>query len=807
MEKLWQDVRYGLRTLARTPGFTTVAILTLALGIGVNTSMFSVIDATLLGGLPYPEASRLVRVFRTSQQSQSWPHSAANFLDYQAKNEVFEKMAAFSWWSFNLAERGQPPDRLDGIVATADFFALLGMPPALGRVFTSEEDRPGKADVVVLSHGFWKRRFGADRTIIGRSFRFDGRPATVIGVMPPGADYPFVWGRVDAWRPLALTDEQRRDRNNNWLNSIGRLRPGVSLRRAQAAMDLLLGQLNAANAVKDNHDGLRLAHLLESSLDETGRTVSWMCLGLSGFVLLIACANLANLQLARVAGRGREYAVRSALGARRGRLLRQSLTESLLLGAIGGAVGLVVAWWCNGFLGMSIVIGDRAGVDIPFNWTILGYATALSVGAGMLAGLFPAWMSACADVIRALKQSQRGTADRSQHRLRNGLVVGQVTLALVLLTGSALFVAGLRQFTKRDPGWKMEGLVAGFISLPGEAYADDARRCAFQNRLEESLLARPGVESVALADSIPIWPYGSSTNLRAEDQPPLPPDRVPLLYYAHVSAGFFDALGIPVVAGSVFSRETRADGPRVAVINESTARRFWPDESPIGKRLGYSGEPPQWREVIGVVRDVRFPAQLGPADTPLQIYVPLEQEPSAWLVAAVRSSKAPEAVAPTLRQGLAAVDPDLPISSVATAAEHVHRTLTSFGLAGQVLTAFALLGLLLAALGIYGVITNVVVQRTSEFGIRMAVGAQVRDVLWLVLARGLRLTVLGLVLGAVGSIALARLLTNAVPSLQSNSALAVASVSMVLLAVALLACWLPAWRATRLDPLTALREE
>jgi putative ABC transport system permease protein len=807
MEKLWQDVRYGLRTLARTPGFTLVGILTLALGIGVNTSMFSVIDATLLGGLPYPEASRLVRVFRTSPQSQSWPHSPANFLDYQVKNEVFEKMAAFSWGSFNLAEPGQPPDRVHGIVATADFFSVLGMPPALGRVFTPDEDQPGKADVVVLSHGFWKRRFGADPTIIGRSYRFDGRPTTVIGVMPPGADYPFLWGRVDAWRPLALTDEQRRDRNSNWLNSIGRLRPGVSLPRAQAAMDVLLRQLNAANAIKDNPDGLRVVHLLESSLDETGRTVSWMCLGLAGFVLLIACANLANLQLARMAGRGREYAVRSALGARRWRLLRQSLTESLLLGAMGGAVGVVVAWWCNGFLGTSIVIGDRAGVDIPFNWTILGYATALSVGAGVIAGLFPAWMSARADVIRGLKQSQRGTADRSQHRLRSGLVVGQVTLALVLLTGSAVFVAGLRNFTKRDPGWKTDGVVAGFISVPSESYPDDARRRVFQKRLEESLLAQPGVESVALADSLPIWSYGSSTNLRAEDQPPPPPNQVPLLYYVHVNAGFFDALGIPVVAGSVFSRETRADGPPVAVINEATAHRFWPDESAIGKRLGNSGEKPEWREVIGVVRDVRFPGQLGPADTPLQLYVPLEQEPSAWLTAAVRSAGSAEAVAPALRQGVAAVDPDLPISSVATVAEHVHRTLTSFGLAGQVLTAFALLGLLLAALGIYGVITNVVIQRTSEFGIRMAVGAQVRDVLWLVLARGLRLTLLGTVLGVVGSVALARLLTSALPSLQSNSLLAVGAGSAVLVVVALLASWLPAWRATRLDPLTALREE
>jgi putative ABC transport system permease protein len=288
MERLWEDVRYSFRVLAKAPAFTAVAIVTLALGIGVNTSMFSVIDATLLGGLPYPEANRLVRVFRTSPQSQSWPHSVPNFLDYQAKNQVFEKMAAFSWGSFNRAEPGQPPDRVNGIVATADFFPILGMPAALGRVFTSEEDRPGKSDVVVLSHGFWTRGYGADPAVVGRTVRFDGRPTTIIGVMPPGADYPFLWGRVDAWRPLALTDAQRQDRGNNWLNSISRLKPGVSLPQAQAEMDLLLGQLKKVNSREDNPDGLRLVPLLESSLDATGRRVSWMCLGLAGFVLLIA---------------------------------------------------------------------------------------------------------------------------------------------------------------------------------------------------------------------------------------------------------------------------------------------------------------------------------------------------------------------------------------------------------------------------------------------------------------------------------------------------------------------------------------
>jgi len=806
MERLRQDIRFGLRMLGKSPAFTAVAVVTLALGIGINTSMFSVIEATILGGLPYPDEKRLVRVFRTSPQSQSWPHSAPNVLDYQAKNKVFEKMSAFTWWTFNLAEPGQPPDRVEGIIASADFFSTLGMPPALGRVFTPEEDRVGHSDVVVLSHGFWMRRYAGDPEVVGRSVRFDGRPTTIIGVMPPGADYPFLWGRVDAWRPLALTDQQRQNRGNNWLNSVGRLKPDVSLDEAQAEMRLLLSQLKKANANEDNPDGIRLVRLLESGMDDTGRTVSWMCLGLSGFVLLIACANIANLQLARVARRSREYAVRAALGAGRRQILRQSLTESLLLGAIGGVVGLVVAWWCNGLLGRSIVIGDRSGVDIPLNWTILGFASAVSIAAGALSGLFPSWMATRSDVNQALKQNARGTADRSQHRLRNTLIVGQVALALVLLAGSALFVGGLRQFMHRDPGWSMDGLLAGSLILPGEGYPDEKRR-SFQDRLEERLRAVSGIDSVALTSSLPIWSYGSSSNLVAEGQAPLPADQVPLLYYTRVNSGFFDTLGIPLVMGSTFPRETRADGPRITVINESAARRFWPNESPIGKRLGYGGEQPMWREVIGVVRDVRFPATLGAADTPLQMYVPLEQEPSEWLVVAVRTSEAPQLLAGPLRQAVASIDPDLPLFDVATPAEHVRRGLSSFGLAGHVLSTFGLLGLLLAALGIYGVIANVVVQRTSEFGIRLAIGAQVRDILWLVLGRGLRLAIWGTLIGIAGAFALARLISSAIPSLQSNSALAVVLVSAFLMAVSLLACWLPARRATRIDPVVALRYE
>ncbi len=807
MQKPWQDLRYALRTLRHTSGFTFVAVFTLALGIGVNTSMFSVIEATLLGGLPYPQASRLVRVFRTSPQSQSWPHSGAAVLDYKAKNDAFEKMAVFSWWTFNLAEAGQPPERVDGIAATPDFFQVLGMAPELGRVFTPDEDRPGNSDVVVLSHSFWMRRYGGDRGIVGRTVRLDGRSTTIVGVMPPGADYPFVWGPIDAWHPLALTDEQRKDRDNNWLSAIARLKPGVSIPQAQARMSVLSRQLKKANGNEEDPDGLRVAALLGSAMDETGVVVSWMCLGLAGFVLLIACANIANLQIARVAQRSREYAVRSALGAARRHLMRQSLTESLVLGAIGGGLGIVVARWCNDFLGRSIVIGDRAGAVIPLNWTILGFATAISVGAGVVSGLVPSWMATRGDFNLALKQGSRGTASRSQHRLRNGLVVAQMALALVLLASSALFVGGLRRFMVRDPGWAMDHILLGSLTLPKESYPDDARRRAFQNQVLERLAGQPGIQAVALSSSLPIWSYGSSANLRVEGRPTPRANQGPLFYFASVSSGFFDTLRIPVLMGSTFPRDVGADGPRVALINETAARQFWPNESPIGKRIGYDGEQPMWREIIGVVGDVGYPAQLSRADTPYQIYTPLEQDPSRWLAVAVRTSSAPATLVQPLRRAVAAVDPDLPVSNIGTPAERVRRGLAGFGLAGQVLTGFGLLGLLLAALGIYGVITNVVIQRTSEFGIRVAVGAQVRDILWLVLAKGLRLSLWGALLGIAGSLTLARLLVAAVPLLQSNSAVVVVAVAGVLIAVALVACWLPAWRATRVDPLVALRQE
>jgi predicted permease len=377
----------------------------------------------------------------------------------------------------------------------------------------------------------------------------------------------------------------------------------------------------------------------------------------------------------------------------------------------------------------------------------------------------------------------------------------------MLLACSALFVEGLRQFTRRDPGWKMAGLVAGYLNLPDQAYQGAERRRAFYERLADELGRQPGVEGVALTSSLPIWPYGSSTNLLAEGQAPPPRDQVPLVYFTRVNGSFFETLGIPLVAGTTFSRQTRADGPLVAVINEKAAQRYWPGESAIGKRLGFAGDKPEWREIVGVVRDVNFPASLGPPDTELQVYVPLVQEPSSWLVAVIRQPDGVPTQAAPLRQAVAAVDPDLPVSDVATPAETVRRGLASFGLAGQVLSAFGVLGLLLAALGVYGVIANVVVQRTSEFGIRMAIGARARDVLWLVLARGLRLTGLGLLAGLAGSFALARLLAAAIPTLRSNSAVAIAVMAAVLAAVGLMACWLPAHRATRVDPLVALREE
>ena len=801
------DLRLAFRQLVKSPGFTVIALLTLALGIGVNTSMFSVLNA-LLFRTPYPDDAQLVRIYRTSPQSQSWPHSPGNFLDVRAQNSVFAGIAAVNPGTpLNLAAPGQPAELLRGMFVTEDFFPLLRVPPELGRFFTTDEFQRGRGNVLVLSHATWRQHFGGAPDVLGREVRLDGEAVTIIGVMPERFDYPVAWGPIDAWRPFGSLPRQMRD--NNFLSEVARLKPGVTLALAQTEMNLLGARLAADYPQSNAQTGLRLVPLARS--DEFSARLTWFVVGLAGFVLLIACANLANLQFARHAARVREQAIRAALGASRARLIRGVLVESLLLSLAGGALGLLVALWCNDAIGRRFLVYSRDGLAVPLDGQVLAFAFVVSAATGFAFGVLPAWFSAHPDVNESLKQGARGsTASRATQRLRHALIVAEVALALVLLAGAGFFVRGIDRFLQRDPGWRVDGLVTGHINLAGKNYSSPDQRRVFFERLQEKLAALPGIERAALGSSLPTWGFDSSTNFLVEGRPVPAPGTQPLMSEALVSPDYFDALGLPLVAGRRFTAEDRADKPAVAIINETMARTFWPGENPLGQRIGGSDDPntPDWREVVGVVRDAGTPGFIGEADTRFQEFRPLGQLPMPTTIAlAFRTTLAPDVLAPAIRRALAEIDPSQPVYEISPVRRAIDRRLSGPRLAGNFLAGFALLGVLLAAVGIYGVLSGFVVQRTNEIGIRLALGAQVRDIFALVLGRGLRLAVLGAVLGLAGAWGVARLLATVAPGLPPADFATTGAVTFGLLAVATFACWLPARRATKVDPIIALRAE
>jgi putative ABC transport system permease protein len=811
LDHVFRDLRFAVRQLRKSPGFTTVALLTLALGIGVNTSMFSVLRTIFIRTLPYAEADQLVRVHRTDRRSQQQWISPADFLDLREQNSVVEQLTAYETAGFSLTTEDQPPEWLQGMRTSGDFFALLGRSAAIGNVYSAEQDQEGRGDVLVLSHPYWMGRFGGDPDVVGKKLILNGQAAIVIGVMPAGFEEPLLWGKVDAWRPIAFSAATRKDRGTQSLRVIGRLKSGVTIEQADAAVKTIASRFAADFPETNAKTGMRIAPLSHGSQVDADGQITLFVTGLAIFVLLIACANLANLQFARTSARAREHAVRAALGASRGQIIRQVLTESVLLALGGGAIGVLVALWCNHALGSRVVFGTGMGIEVPLDGRGLGFAFLISTLTGIVFGLLPAWLASRTRANAVLQQGTRSTGTPAHHRVRQTLIVAEVALALVLLTSAAFFLGGLRRFIEHNRGYDVDGILYGYVTIATPPSADTPeRRSAFRRdfvaRLEPRLASIAGVDTVAFTRALPTW-GSSSMKFRVEGQPPPLPGSELSAAVAAVSPSYFEVFGMRVVQGRGFTAADHAEARPVVIVNQTMARRLWPGQNPVGQRLG-STDPlqPEWREVVGVVNDTRNP-DVGASGEFLQTYRPWSQFPLGGGAMVLRTRMAPEALAGEMRRAVADLAPGLPVRNISTVRSDIDRGVANLALAGWMLTAFALLGLLLAAIGIYGVIAHHVLQRTNEIGIRMALGAQVRDVLALVLGQGLRLTLLGAILGVAGAVAVDRLLGSIMPGLPTANAITTLAATLVLGAVASLACWLPARRAAKVDPVIALRAE
>ena len=803
-------LKAATRSLAKSPGYTAIALLTLALGIGVNTSMFSVVDALLFRSAPFPNAAQLFEVVASTPTAETRPYSYDELREIREQLTAFSSLTTVAGTQYTVSEPGQPAERISGTLVSEDFFRTFGVAPLIGRVFSTEEHQPGRNQVVLLSHAFWQLRFGGAPDIIGRTLRLDGHPVTIIGVMPPTFDYRMLWGRTAFWRPLNFTKEQMQWRDYRMFSLIGRLPDATPPARVTAELTPVGAQQE--KLFPESYSGIRYraVPLHESLMDTLGRRISWLLLGLAAFVLLIACANLANLQLARATANLRDLAIRAALGASRARLVRQQLLESVLLAFGGGLLGLALAFALNRIIARNFVLGGAANsLDLSLDPKILALTFAVSLMTGILFGLVPAWFASRTDVNTALKSQGRGsTTGRGHHRVRQLLIVGEVALALVLLGGAAILQRGFSELLDRRTGWDTDRIVTAAIPIPQtrEDLQTDDQRIELFRRLEERLQRIPGIERAALATSLPIFSHNSDRQVFTDRQAQGDPN-LPAAFTIIVTSDYFATMGIPLVEGRIFSADTKRTDPQVVLINESLARRLFPNDTAVGQRIAAmdSGKP-YWAEIIGVVRDVDVAANTRDPSTPYQLYKPVAQEPWGFIFAVLRSP-APDSLVETLRRTITEVDPDLAAAYAGTVRQLVDQQQHNLRLAGQTLTGFALLGLLLAAVGLYGVISSLVAQRTAEFGIRLALGASPRNILALVLRHGLVLCAIGVALGLVGALALARFLASLMPRVASLDPIALLAVAFTLFATAALACWLPARRATKVDPLIALRAE
>jgi len=802
MMTLLQDLRYGARMLLKNRGVTIIAVLSLALGIGVNTTIFSLVNAVLIRPLPYTEPGRLVAPTETQLQQgiEEGQLSYPDFDQWRKQNQVFEDMAAYSGRIFNFAAETRP-ERIAGTFVSASLFSVLGVQPALGRNFLPEEDetKDAASRVAILSDDLWQRRFASDPRVVGNTLKLNGEIFTVIGVMPPGFKFPV---SAELWVPLSL-DADKADRLTHYLRSVARLKPGVTLEQAQAEMATIARRLEQQYPESNNGRGANIISLRDDVASKETQAVLYILLGAVGLVLLIACANVANLLLARATTRQKEVAIRAALGASRTRVLRQLLTESVLVAIAGGALGILLALWGLDLLAKMFPDGLPFWVRLDIDARVLVFTLLVSVATGLIFGLFPALEASKPDLHALLKESGRSSsAGAKRNRLRNLLVISEVALSLVLLIGATLMIESFLGLQRKAFGFDPENVLTLKLSVDGKQYAAEKQRAAFYRELMRRIKALPGVELVGATSFLPL-DGSDNTNFVVENRATAPGEQYLANSYI-VTPDYFNALRISLLRGRAFNEQDDAETPKVAIINETMAHRFFPNEDPTGKRFKRDNAA-RFTSIIGVVSDT--PQEALSTKPEAQIYFPHAQEGWNSMTLTVRATRDPGALSAAIRNEIQSVDKDQPVYDVMTMNRFITRSFWVPRLYAALFSVFAGVALLLAVIGVYGVISYSVSQRTHEIGIRMALGARPRDVLKLVVGRGMILVLIGSAIGLAGAFALTRVLSNMLYGVSATDPLTFTGVAVLLAGVALLACYIPARRATKVDPMIALRHE
>lgn len=807
MHKLQQDLRYAVRTLAKRPGFALIAVVTLALGIGGSTAIFSVVDAALLRGLPYKSPDRLYHLWeRTPQQEYSKREfSYPDYQDYQ-QNTVFEGLAAYTGGGAILSGSGEP-ESLGAPRVSANFFSVLGVDPIVGRTFQPGEDAPGAAKVTVLTYGMWQRKFGGDRGVIGRALTINGESYTVVGVLP--ASFQFALRPADLWLPYQPTQSQLTRRFMHGTNLIGRLKSNLDVAQAQSELGVIASRIE--QQYSDSHAGTKAILVpLQEEVVGAVRPILLVLLGAVGFVLLIACANVASLLLTRSLSRQKEVAVRSALGASRWRVIRQLLTESLLLALVGGVAGLLIAYFGTPALVAALPVNQLNAMpflkSLHVDAGLLSFSFALSLFTGLLFGLAPALQSTRLDLNEVLKEGGRNASAGAGHRLRSAMVVTEIALAVVLLVGAGLMMKSLLRLLQVDVGFKTQNLLTMTVVLPAVKYDEANQRVSFNQQLNERVQSLPGVVGAGTVNILPLN-SGNTTRFNVVGDPVPPPGQEVEANIRTVNDNYFQTLGIPLIAGRFFDDRDKADAPGVVIIGKSVADRMFAGRDPIGKRLNYTAIQGEPDVIVGVVGDVKITG-LDEAIRPV-LYYPFRQSTSPVANLVIRTSNDPTAIVNSIRNEIRNLEPEAAILNVRTMDQVISETPASFmrRFPALLISIFAGVALLLASIGIYGVVSYSVSQQTHYIGVRMALGARPADILKMVLKQGIVLVLLGVTIGVAAALGMMRLLSTLLFEVKTTDAGTFAIVTGTLFVVALLACYLPARRATKVDPLVALRYE